>query len=75
MTNYLDNLPPEVASEIAMNQIMGAAEAAAFCNYSLPHWRRMYRSGAAPPPVRLSARKVGWRIGTLVEFNAKKEAA
>jgi predicted DNA-binding transcriptional regulator AlpA len=73
--SYLDNLPPEVASAIAMSRIVSAADAAAFCNYSLPHWRRLYRAKKVPEPIRLSARKLGWRIGTLIEFNARREAS
>ncbi|MDR7037971.1 putative DNA-binding transcriptional regulator AlpA [Methylobacterium sp. BE186] len=67
---YLDNLPSDTASQIALNRIVGAAEAAAFCNISLPHWRRLYRAGKVPKPVKLSARKLGWRLGTLIEFNS-----
>ena len=62
----LDNLP----TEIAMHRIVGAADAAAFCNYSLPHWRRLYRAKKVPEPIRLSDRKLGWRIGPLIGFNS-----
>jgi predicted DNA-binding transcriptional regulator AlpA len=52
---------------------MGAAEAARFCNYSLPHFRRLYRSGQAPPPVRLTERKLGWRRRVLINWIASRE--
>lgn len=35
---YLEGLPPELAAQIVLNRVVGAAEAAAFCNFSLPHW-------------------------------------
>ncbi|MFH6781152.1 MULTISPECIES: helix-turn-helix transcriptional regulator [Methylobacterium] len=70
--SYLDDLPREVASQIAMNRIVGAAEAASFCNYSLPHWRRLYRAKRVPAPVKLNGRKVGWKLGTLIEFNSQR---
>jgi hypothetical protein len=33
------------------------AEAAAFVRISVPHFRRLYRSGEAPPPIVLGPRK------------------
>ena len=51
---------------IVLNRVIATTEAAAFCGFSVPHWRRLYRSGRAPPPIRLSTRKLGWRIGDLI---------
>lgn len=70
--SYLEGLPPEVAAQIALNRVVGAAEAAAFCNFSLPHWRRLYRAGKVPRPVKLGGRKLGWRQGALIAFNAQR---
>lgn len=53
---------------IALNRVLDTSEAAAFCGFSVPHWRRLYRSGRAPPPIRLSARKLGWRTGDLINW-------
>ena len=69
-----DNLP----ADLARLRVIGSAEAAAFCNISLPHFRRMYRTGKAPAPIRLSERKLGWRVGDLLDWTAaapKREAA
>jgi predicted DNA-binding transcriptional regulator AlpA len=60
----LDHLPPEVVRR----RVLSTQEAARFCNYSVPHWRRLYRSGKVPKPIRLSARKYGWTIGTLLDL-------
>jgi len=49
----LDSLPPDMARR----RILDTAEAAEFCKLSVPHWRRLYRTGKVPRPVRLSARK------------------
>lgn len=62
-------------SQIAMSRVVGSAEAAAFCNYSLAHWLRLTRAGKTPTPVRLSTRKLGWRIGSLVDFVNDARAA
>lgn len=60
----IDTLPPE----LARHRVLDTAEAAAFCRLSVPHWRRMYRAGTAPKPIRLSERKYGWRAGDLVDW-------
>ena len=59
-----DHLPPD----FARRRLLDTAEAAEFCKLSIPHWRRLYRSGKVPKPVRLSARKYGWRVGDLLDF-------
>jgi len=60
----LDHLPPDVTR----HRILNTAEAAQFCRISVAHWRRLYRVGKVPAPVRLSTRKYGWRVGDLVDF-------
>jgi predicted DNA-binding transcriptional regulator AlpA len=67
----IDALPPE----LARNRILGSADAAAFWGVSLPHWRRMYRLGQVPKPIKLSLRKYGWRVGDLVDALAARSAA
>ncbi|WP_331311721.1 hypothetical protein [Methylobacterium oryzae] len=63
-----------MADTIAMARVVGSAEAAAFVNLSLAHWLRLSREGKVPAPVRLGARKLGWRIGTLVNFVMERAA-
>jgi predicted DNA-binding transcriptional regulator AlpA len=70
MTATLDHLAPE----FARHRVLDTAEAAAFCRFSVPHWRRLYRTGKVPKPVRLSARKYGWRLGDLIDFIDKRAA-
>jgi hypothetical protein len=65
---WLDDLP----ADIGRNRIVDADTSAAFWGVSLPHWRRMYRSGRAPLPIKVSDRKLGWRIGDLVDGLAKR---
>src|SRR5687768_3000171 len=64
MMATIDDLP----SHVTRHRVLDTAEAAAFCRFSVPHWRRLYRSGDAPAPVRLSTRKYGWRIGDLIDW-------
>ncbi len=71
MANSFDTLPPD----IARHKVLNTAEAAAFCNFSIPHWRRLYRAKDVPPPLKLSTRKLGWRLGDLVDWLQAKAAA
>jgi predicted DNA-binding transcriptional regulator AlpA len=66
----LANLPPD----LGRNRILDTAASAAFWSISLPHWRRLYRTGKVPKPIKIGARKLGWRVGTLVDALAEREA-
>lgn len=68
MQNSLQSLPPD----LARHRVLNSAEAAAFCNYSLPHWRRLYAKGEVPSPLRLGTRKYGWKVGDLIDWIATK---
>ena len=67
----LANLP----SDLGRNRILDAATAAKFWGVSLAHWRRMYRTGAVPKPIKIGERKLGWRVGTLVDALDARERA
>lgn len=68
----LGNLP----SDLGRNRILDAAAASAFWGVSLPHWRRLYRAGKVPHPIKIGERKLGWRIGTLADaLEARASAA
>jgi predicted DNA-binding transcriptional regulator AlpA len=60
----LQALPPE----LIRSRIFETAEAASFCGFSVPHWRRLYRSRKVPKPIQLSTRKLGWRAGDLIDW-------
>jgi len=65
-----DNLP----AEILRNQIRDSAESAAFLGFSVPHFRRLYRSGRVPAPIQLSTRKLGWRTGDLIDWITSRQS-
>src|SRR4051812_21196490 len=69
-TSVFETLPPE----IARSRILSSAEAARFWGVSLPHWRRLYRARHVPAPIRLSERKLGWRVGDLIDALAERAA-
>lgn len=64
----LNNLPPEAAR----SRILESDASAAFWGVSLPHWRRLYRAGKVPAPVKIGERKLGWRLGDLVDGLARR---
>lgn len=66
--------PSSTADTIALARVVGSKEAASFCNYSLAHWLRLTREGRTPTPVRLGARKLGWRLGQLVAYTNQTAA-
>jgi predicted DNA-binding transcriptional regulator AlpA len=63
VTNSLESLP----ADISRHRILSATASAAFWGVSLPTWRRMNRLGQVPSPVRLSARRLGWKVGDLAD--------
>jgi prophage regulatory protein len=66
----LSNLPPD----LGRNRVLDAAAASAFWGVSVPHWRRLYRAGKVPQPLKVGERKLGWRIGVLVDALAARDA-
>ncbi len=60
---------------IARHRILSTEETAKFIGHSIPHVRRLYRSGAMPAPIRLSARKLGWKIGVIIDWIDEKARA
>lgn len=72
---WVDNLPAEAAKEIALKRVLSTAEAAEFAGYSLGHFRRLIAAGKTPAPVRLGLRKMGFRLGDLIEHQRRSIAA
>jgi predicted DNA-binding transcriptional regulator AlpA len=59
-------------SEQMRNRILNSAQAASYAGFSVVHWRRLCRAGRAPPPIRIGARKCGWRLSDLEELIASR---
>jgi len=60
----LPALPPGLESR----QLLDMKQAAVLTGYSVAHLRDLVRQGRAPSPVRLSARKLGFRAGDLATW-------
>jgi prophage regulatory protein len=71
VASTLANLP----SDLGRSRVLDAAAASAFWGISLPHWRRLYRIGKVPRPIKIGERKLGWRVGVLADALAARETA
>lgn len=60
-------------SDLGRNRVLDAAVASAFWGVSLSHWRRLYRTGKVPRPIKIGERKLGWRIGALADALAVRD--
>lgn len=60
----LVQFPPD----IARSRVLSSADAAALAGFSLAHFRRLYRAGKVPKPIRLGERKLGWQAGTFTDW-------
>jgi predicted DNA-binding transcriptional regulator AlpA len=67
----LSDLPPE----LARHRVLDTSETCEFVKVSAPHWRRLVRLGEAPQSIRIGTRKVGWRIGELIDWLDKRATA
>lgn len=81
-------MPPEVTERIKTtgaapalppwldeHRIVSAKQAAELLSISLATYRRLYWSGRLPPAIRLSERRLGWRIRDLLEHLSKRANA
>ncbi len=59
--------------EIVMRRVIGTKDAAAFCGLSVPTFRRLKDRNEIPQPIRLSERRLGWRIGDLIAWTDCRE--
>jgi predicted DNA-binding transcriptional regulator AlpA len=59
-------------STAPVDRVIGTREAAAMMNFSIPHFRTLYRTGKVPKPIKLSERKLGWRLFDLERWLAEK---
>lgn len=63
---------PTFSHDFEKSRILNSAQSAEFIGLSVPHFRRLYRSGKAPKPLLIGDRKYGWRAGDLVQWLASR---
>lgn len=54
--------------DLARNRVVITKEAATFCGLSLSTFRRLNARNQFPAPIRLSERRLGWRVSALLEW-------
>ena len=67
----LDNVPDSLNRE----RLLDTAQAAEFCGFSVPHFRRLYKAHKVPAPIRIGERKYGWHLSGLINFVASNARA
>ncbi|QRM28681.1 AlpA family transcriptional regulator [Microvirga sp. VF16] len=60
----IGRLPPEAYRHC----VLGVEQTAALLNFSVPQLRRFYREKKMPTPLRLGERKLGWKLGVLIDY-------
>jgi len=60
--------PVELPPDLARNRLLDSTKAAALLGYSLAHFRRLYRTGKIPAPVKINGRKTGWPAWQLLDL-------
>ena len=53
-------------------RVLNAAQAAELFGVSIATFRRQHWAGNTPPPIRLSERRLGWRVRDLLEHLSKR---
>jgi predicted DNA-binding transcriptional regulator AlpA len=51
-----------------LDRVVSEAQAAAIIGYSKDTLRREFRAGRAPPRIRLSGRRIGYRLSAIYAF-------
>jgi predicted DNA-binding transcriptional regulator AlpA len=54
--------------EVARHRILDVKETAVFLSLSIPSVRRLHRAKQIPEAVRLSSRRIGWKLGDLLDW-------
>ena len=57
-----------IPDELQSHRVLSTQQVAAIVGLSVVQWRRLYRTGRAPAPIRLSERKLGWRASVLTAW-------
>jgi predicted DNA-binding transcriptional regulator AlpA len=54
--------------DVARHRILDVKETAVFLSLSVPSVRRLHRAKQIPEAVRLSSRRIGWKLGDLIAW-------
>jgi len=58
---------------IISESIASPKQTAAMLAVSVTTLWRLRRAGEFPPPIRLSTRRIGWRVSTIQEYLSRRQ--
>lgn len=64
----------EQLNEVERSKIIGKKQLRELVNVSYSTWYRMEKSGCAPVRVKLSAGRVGWRLGDVMDWLSNRSS-
>lgn len=70
----MSDRPSIPTDDFARLRMLDSKAAAQFCGFNEEYWRQLHRKGRTPPAVKLSERKLGWPLATLVEWQSEMAA-
>jgi prophage regulatory protein len=57
---------------LGLERVLSVQQAAELFGVSVATFRRQHWAGKTPPPIRLSERRIGWRVRDLLEHLEKR---
>lgn len=72
MTEMMSRKLPDV---LGQERVLSAQQAAELFGVSIATFRRQYWAGKTPPALRISDRRLGWRVKDLLEHLAERANA
>jgi predicted DNA-binding transcriptional regulator AlpA len=66
--------PDDLPTGLDLLRVLTTDKAAKFSGYETNHFRALHRAGKTPPAIKLSARKYGWRVRDLIDWQESKKA-
>ena len=64
----LDTLPPD----LGRHRILTLKQASEFTGLGYATWRALHARGLTPPAIKIGSRKLGWRLGDLINWIATR---
>lgn len=71
MSSLLDTLP----ADLGRHRILDTKKTCEFVSVSIAQWRRMRSPGETPVPIMIGSKKMGWRLGDLIDWIASRSQA
>ena len=56
------------------SRIINVKQMAEVLGFSIPHLRRLYRTGRIPAPTKIGERKLGWTAAVVMDLTASSHS-